>query len=107
MAATLGAPELRAVGRSIAVFATPAGRTVRPSAEPRIATPPAESRLVRATITGDVMLTWPKKDPDDILDYAIDWSARLDGDKIASVELFVKDDLVISSQSQTDQKAVI
>lgn len=30
-------------------------------------------------------LTWPPKDPDEILDFSIDWSARLDGDTISTV----------------------
>jgi hypothetical protein len=30
------------------------------------------------------MLRWPYKDPDEVLDYEIDWSARLNGDTIAS-----------------------
>lgn len=29
-------------------------------------------------------LTWPDKDPNEVLDYAIDWTARLDGDTIAA-----------------------
>lgn len=28
------------------------------------------------------MLNWPEKDPDEVLDYVIDWSARLAGDTI-------------------------
>ena len=27
---------------------------------------------------------WPNKDPDEVLDYSIDWSDRLDGDTIVS-----------------------
>lgn len=30
---------------------------------------------------------WPNKDPDEILDYKHDWSARLDGDTIATVDV--------------------
>jgi hypothetical protein len=34
--------------------------------------------------------TWPNKDPDDILDYSIDWTRLLDpGDTIASVTWIV------------------
>ena len=29
-------------------------------------------------------LEWDFKDPDEVLDYRVDWSARLDGDTIAS-----------------------
>lgn len=27
---------------------------------------------------------WPKKDPEEVLDYSVDWTARLAGDTIAS-----------------------
>jgi hypothetical protein len=30
-------------------------------------------------------LSWPNKDPDEVLDYSLNWSARLDGDTIDSV----------------------
>ncbi len=29
-------------------------------------------------------LKWPNKDPDEVLDYVLDWTLRLDGDVIAS-----------------------
>lgn len=29
------------------------------------------------------VLRWPAKDPDEVLDYAIDWERRLDGDTIS------------------------
>lgn len=30
-------------------------------------------------------LRWPNKDPDEVLDYGLDWDARLNGDALASV----------------------
>lgn len=27
---------------------------------------------------------WPSKDPDEVLDFTVDWSARLDGDTIST-----------------------
>lgn len=30
------------------------------------------------------MLVWPAKDPDEVVDYQIDWSQRLGGDAISS-----------------------
>lgn len=30
------------------------------------------------------MLTWPDKDPDEVLDYKLDWAPRLAGDTIAT-----------------------
>ena len=46
---------------------------------------------------------WPTKDPDDVLDYAFDWSKWLDGDTIgaSSFDLVVPAGLVIDSQSNT------
>lgn len=35
---------------------------------------------------------WPPKDPDETLDYSIDWSRFLDGKTINSVQWFVLDD---------------
>lgn len=36
------------------------------------------------------MLIFPNKDPDDVLDYQFDWSARLlSGEQIATVEILV------------------
>jgi hypothetical protein len=37
-------------------------------------------------------LTWPVKDPDEFLDYTIDWSARLLTDTIVNSEWFVPTD---------------
>jgi len=34
---------------------------------------------------------WPDKDPDDILDYSIDWSRFLDGDTLSNVTWFCDD----------------
>lgn len=31
------------------------------------------------------MISWPFKDPNEVLDYEIDWSARIGGDAISSV----------------------
>lgn len=40
------------------------------------------------------MLKWPDKDPDELLDYELDWSARLDGDTIAESDWVVPDGIV-------------
>lgn len=39
--------------------------------------------------------TWPFKDPDEVLDYSIDWTKRLDGDTIASSTFFVADGTIV------------
>lgn len=35
---------------------------------------------------------WPNKDPDEILDYNIDWSRRLEGATISTVSWFIDDE---------------
>ena len=47
------------------------------------------------------MLKWPDKDPDEILDYQIDWTDRLAGDTIASSTWVVPDGLTEASSSNT------
>lgn len=37
-------------------------------------------------------LKWPDKDPDEVLDYEINWSDRLDGDTISSSTWILPDD---------------
>ena len=34
-------------------------------------------------------LTWPSKDPDEVLDYSIDWSARMANDSIVASSFIV------------------
>ena len=31
-------------------------------------------------------IRWPNKDPDEVLDYGLDWSGRLNGDALSSVQ---------------------
>ncbi|MBN8987425.1 MAG: hypothetical protein J0H42_04215 [Rhizobiales bacterium] len=47
------------------------------------------------------MPSWPRKDPDEVLDYAIDWSARLDGDTIATSQFTLPPGIVANSSSNT------
>lgn len=54
--------------------------------------------------------SWPAKDPNDVLDYQIDWSRRLDtGDSIgnAAFSLAVPAGLTIVSQSFTANSATV
>lgn len=53
------------------------------------------------------MLQWPYKDPNEILDYAIDWSARLGVDTVASSTWTVPTGLNQQSASFTDTMTVI
>lgn len=55
-------------------------------------------------------LSWPFKDPDEVLDYFIDWTARLAGDTISSSLWFIVDDdltLTIDSNSFTASGATV
>ncbi len=40
------------------------------------------------------MLSWPPKDPDEYLDYGIDWSARVGSDQIVGSDWDIPDPLV-------------
>lgn len=54
-------------------------------------------------------LSWPVKDPDEFLDYCIDWTKRLvDDDTITSVEwLLSSDEIVKSNESHDTTKALL
>jgi hypothetical protein len=55
-------------------------------------------------------LSWSAtKDPDDIVDYVLDWSARLDGDTLESSQWLPVEgnDLVIDSSFFTDTVATV
>lgn len=52
-------------------------------------------------------LTWPHKDPDEVLDYQIDWSTRLGGDTISSSEWTVPDGLTEDSATNDTTTATI
>lgn len=48
------------------------------------------------------MLTWPDKDPDEVLDYELDWSARLgETDTISTSIWIVPDGIVKDSDTKT------
>jgi hypothetical protein len=54
------------------------------------------------------MLVWPFKDPDEILDYQVLWSRRLDGDTIATSVFFVDTGtVVVDSYSNTTTVATV
>lgn len=53
------------------------------------------------------MSVWPSKDPEDFLDYHIDWTNRLNGDIISSSAWTVQDGLSSSMESNTDTVATI
>lgn len=56
------------------------------------------------------MASWPSKDPNDVLDYDVDWSRRLDsGDTISTATFSLTTDagLTIASQSNTTTVAKV
>lgn len=46
-------------------------------------------------------LSWPFKDPDEVLDYVIDWSARLDTDTISTSAWTVPTGLTDTDEDHT------
>jgi hypothetical protein len=50
---------------------------------------------------------WPNKDPNEVLDYAIDWSQRLAGDIISTSTFTVPTGIVMNSQSKTNTMTTI
>lgn len=53
------------------------------------------------------MLTWPFKDPDEVLDYQINWAARLGADTITSSVWIVPTEIIKDSDSHTATTATI
>ena len=46
-------------------------------------------------------LIWPSKDPDEVLDYEVDWTKRLDGDTISTSAFTVPTGTVVVDSSST------
>ena len=53
------------------------------------------------------MSQWPHKDPDDVLDYAVDWAERLAGDTISSASWIVPEGITVDDSSFTGTVATI
>ena len=53
-------------------------------------------------------LTWPDKDPDEVLDYTVNWAARLaEGDTISTSTWIVPDGITKDSDSRGDSTTTI
>lgn len=52
-------------------------------------------------------MLWPAKDPDEILDYAINWSARLVDDTIATSTWTVPDGIATTANTSTTTTTTI
>ena len=53
------------------------------------------------------MLRWQSKDPNEVLDYKIDWTDRLAGDTIVSVQWVVPAGIVADSNSFSPTEAIL
>ena len=52
--------------------------------------------------------TWPNKDPNEVLDYQINWTQRLDGDTITGTPTWtVPAGITKDSQSNTDTETTV
>jgi hypothetical protein len=54
-----------------------------------------------------MVLAWPNKDPDEILDYIVDWTARLAGDTIISSVFTVPVGITQNSAAFTATKTTV
>lgn len=54
-----------------------------------------------------MVLTWPAKDPDEVLDYQINWTARVDDDTIATSTWIVDDGITQDSDTFSDSATTI
>lgn len=103
---TLGAMSVSAFGRFLVEMVTPDVRIARVLAENRSVIAVPSNRTVYA-IEGNTMLIWPDKDPNEVLEYKIDWSAKLEGDTIVSSDWFLPDGLIGSRYAYSDTETEI
>ena len=52
-------------------------------------------------------LEWPFKDPDEVLDYQLDWTERLDNDTISTSTWIVPDGITKNSDGKSDTATTI
>lgn len=82
-------------------------RSAAVSVEDRTVIVAAENR-VAVTVQGELkMLPLPPKDPSEVLNYPIDWTARLNGDTIVSSSWTVPADLVKTDDSKTNSTTTV
>ncbi|UEM17336.1 hypothetical protein G6321_00025190 [Bradyrhizobium barranii subsp. barranii] len=60
-----------------------------------------------ATVNSGRGLRWPSKQPAEVLDFAIDWTARLEGDAIASSAFVVPPGVTAASSSRSARETVV
>ena len=86
---------------------TPLIRTFPVANENRIAAVMSENRTITLDKEHGPMLRFPSKDPDEVNDYKLDWSARLAGDSIESSTWFVDDGLTVDRTSNDATTTVV
>lgn len=53
------------------------------------------------------LLTWPDKDPTDVLDYSINWAGRLAGDTIVTSVFDVPAGLTKNADTNTNETSIL
>lgn len=84
-------------------LATPKVRTVTAPAQVRIAFTTRQVRLLYAS-KDNRMLIWPTKRVAEVLDYALDWSARIGDEAIVSSKATIRGDMVTIDRDRHDGK---
>lgn len=54
-----------------------------------------------------MILSWPPKDPDEVLDYKVDWAARLGDDTISTSTWTLPAGITSTTDSNTDSETII
>lgn len=81
----------------------PASRTIAAPAQVRVAFTTRQVRLLYAS-KDNRMLIWPTKRVAEVLDYALDWSARIGDEAIVSSKAVVRGDMVTIDRDRHDGK---
>lgn len=87
----------------IAFLPVPSWRTIAATAQVRVAFTTRQVRLLYAS-KDNRMLIWPTKRVAEVLDYALDWSARIGDEAIVSSKATVRGDMVTIDRDRHDGK---
>lgn len=102
-AGTLGPVVLGSHASEFNWAPTPAARTAAAPAQVRVAFTTRQVRLLYAS-KDNRMLIWPTKRVAEVLDYALDWSARIGDEAIVSSKATVRGDMVTIDRDRHDGK---
>lgn len=75
----------------------------------RTATPDAVNRVVLVPLYPriDMPLTWASKDPDELLDYSLNWSQALAGDTIVNSDWAISDSSLVENHSTNSSSSTV